>query len=62
VRVDEQKPDMRHQRGTSEPCTAKSIFIKDGKCRSGDCALKAEGLTPGDLLCCRGNATEEAER
>src|ERR1017187_6004615 len=42
---------MRRQRGTSKPCTAKSIFIKHGKCRSGDCAWKAAGITPGDLFC-----------
>ena len=28
---------------------AKSIFIKNGKCRSGDCAWKAAGITPGGL-------------
>jgi len=50
ARVDEQKPDMRHQRWTSQPCVAKSIF-KNGKCRSGDCAGKAAGITPGDLFC-----------
>src|ERR1039457_3720244 len=42
---------MRHQRWTSEPCSAKSISIKNGKCRSGDCAWKAAGITPGDLFC-----------
>src|SRR5450756_952539 len=42
---------MRRQRGTSKPCTAKSIFIKSGKRRSGDCAWKAAGITPGDLFC-----------
>ena len=42
---------MRHQRWTSQPCLAKSIFIKNGKCRSGDCAWKAAGITPGDLFC-----------
>ena len=42
---------MRHQRGTSLRCLAKSIFIKNGKCRSGDCAWKAAGITPGDLFC-----------
>jgi hypothetical protein len=30
---------------------AKSIFIKDGKRRSGDCARKAAGITPGDPFC-----------
>jgi hypothetical protein len=30
---------------------AKSIFIKNGKCRSGDCAWKAAGITPGGLSC-----------
>src|SRR5260370_35679804 len=48
--VDEQRPDMRRQRGTSRPCSAKSISIKNGKCRSGDCAGKAAGITPGDLF------------
>src|ERR1035437_9904390 len=42
---------MRRQRGTSKLCTAKSIFIKNGKRRSGDCAWKAAGITPGDLSC-----------
>ena len=42
---------MRRQRGTSKPCLAKSIFIKNGKRRSGDCAWKAAGITPGDLSC-----------
>src|SRR5438445_8942358 len=42
---------MRRQRGTSEPCFAKSIFIKHGKRRFGDCAWKAAGITPGDLFC-----------
>jgi len=42
---------MRRQCGTSEPCFAKSIFIKNGKRRSGDCAWKAAGITPGDLFC-----------
>src|SRR5260370_18138908 len=42
---------MRHQRGTSKLCIAKSIFIKNGKCRSGDGAWKAAGITPGDLCC-----------
>jgi len=42
---------MRRQRGTSKPCIAKSIFIKSGKRRSGDCAWKAAGITPGDLSC-----------
>src|SRR6266542_2984075 len=42
---------MRHQRGTSGPCSAKSIFIKNGKCRSDDGAWKAAGITPGDLSC-----------
>ena len=42
---------MRRQRGTSKLCIAKSIFIKSGKRRSGDCAWKAAGITPGDLFC-----------
>ena len=42
---------MRRQRGTSKLCIAKSIFIKNGKRRSGDCARKAAGITPGDLSC-----------
>src|SRR5690242_15933288 len=50
VRVDEQKPDIRRQCGTSRLLTAKSISIKGAKRRSGDCARKAAELTPGDLL------------
>src|SRR6266481_710415 len=42
---------MRRQRWTSGPCSAKSISIKNGKRRSGDCAWKAAGITPGDLFC-----------
>ena len=42
---------MRRQRGTSKLCIAKSIFIKNGKRRSGDCAWKAAGITPGGLSC-----------
>src|ERR1035437_7317400 len=42
---------MRRQRGTSKLCIAKSIFIKNGKRRSGDCERKAAGITPGDLSC-----------
>src|SRR5258708_2580932 len=42
---------MRHQRWTSRRSFAKSIFIKNGKCRSGDCAWKAAGITPGGLSC-----------
>jgi len=34
---------------TSGPVTAKSISIKGTGCRSGGCALKAVGLTSGDL-------------
>src|SRR6266700_2021019 len=44
---------MRRQRRTSRPSIAKSIFIKSGKRRSGDCAWKAAGITPGDLFCVR---------
>jgi len=55
--------DMRRQRWTSGPCTAKSTSIKGGKRRSDDCAWKAAEITPGDLSCCRGiEATEEPGR
>jgi hypothetical protein len=50
---------MRRQRGTSKLCIAKSIFIKDGKRRSGDCAWKAAGITPGDLFCVAGMRLRE---
>src|SRR5260370_35346907 len=53
---------MRRQRWTSRPCCAKSISIKNGKRRSGDCAPKAAGITPGDLSSCRDNTTEGVER
>ena len=49
ARVDEQKPDMRRERGTSSPLTAKSISIKHAERKSGDCARKAAELTSGDL-------------
>ena len=42
---------MRRQRWTSRPSSAKSIFIKNGKRRSGDGAWKAAGITPGGLFC-----------
>src|SRR5208282_3657824 len=50
VRVDGQEPDMRRERWTSGRLVAKSIFIKDAKRRSGNCAWKATELTPGGLL------------
>ena len=49
MRVDEQKPDMRRERGTSGQGTVKSISIKHAERRSGDCARKAAELTSGDL-------------
>ena len=49
MRVDEQKPDMRRERGTSGQGTVKSISIKNAERRSGDCARKAAELTSGDL-------------
>jgi hypothetical protein len=49
VRVDEQKPDKRRERGTSRQGTAKSISIKHAERRSGDGARKAAELTSGDL-------------
>jgi hypothetical protein len=49
ARVDEQKPDMRRERGTSSLLTAKSISIKNAERKSGDCAPKAVELTSGDL-------------
>ena len=48
--VDGQEPDMRRERWTSGRLVAKSIFIKDAKRRSGNCARKATELTPGGLL------------
>ena len=56
--------DMRRQCRTSGQLTAKSVSIP--KVRSvdlGDCAWgEAAEITPGDLVLCRGNATEGAER
>ena len=49
MRVDEQKPDMRRERGTSRQGTAKSVSIKHAERRSGDCARQAAELTSGDL-------------
>jgi hypothetical protein len=49
VRVDGQEPDMRRERRTSGQRIAKSIFIKDVKRRSGNCARKATELTLGGL-------------
>ena len=49
ARVDEEKPDMRRERGTSRQGTAKSISIKHAERRSGECARKAAELSSGDL-------------
>ena len=49
MRPDEQEPDMRRERGTSQPPMAKSKSIKDAGRRSGGCAWKAVELTSGDL-------------
>jgi len=49
MRPDEQEPDMRRERGTSQPPMAKSSSIKDAGRRSGGCAWKAVELTSGDL-------------
>ena len=49
ARGDEQKPDMRHERRTSERMIAKSISIKGVSCKFGSCARKAVVLTSGDL-------------
>jgi hypothetical protein len=46
---------------TSVRLVAKSISIKGQRCRSGRCAVKAVGLTSGDLRCVP-NGTEEAVR
>ena len=40
---------MRRQRWTSRPCLAKSLLIKNGKRRSGDCARKAAGISAGGV-------------
>jgi len=56
ARVDEQKPDMRRERGTSSRLTAKSISIKRAGRKSGDCARKAAELTSGDLCYASGNS------
>ncbi len=45
------KNPMRRSGRTSKLCIAKSISIKGRRCRSGDCAWKAAGITPGDLFC-----------
>lgn len=49
MRPDGQEPDMRRERGTSQPPMAKSRSIKDAGRRSGGCAWKAVELTSGDL-------------
>ena len=49
MRPDEQKPDMRRERWTSQPPMAKSKSIKNAERRSGGCAWKAVELTSGDL-------------
>jgi hypothetical protein len=61
MRVDEQKPDERRLGWTSKPCIAKSISIKGRGRRSGNCAWKAAGITPGDLTCCRPGTTGGVE-
>ena len=47
---------------TSERKVAKSISVKGHGRKSGGCAQKAVGLTPGDLCRCPGNGTEGTER
>jgi len=54
--------DMRRERQTSGQLTAKSVSIKDAERKSDDCALKAAGITSGDLFLCCGFATEGAAR
>lgn len=49
MRTDEQKPDRRRERRTSEPLIAKSIAIKDAERTSGGGASKAVELTLGEL-------------
>ena len=49
MRVDEQEPDRRRERGTSSQVTAKSVSIKHAERRSGDGARKAAELTSGGL-------------
>jgi len=47
---------------TSGSLTAKSISTKGHGCKSGRCAGKAVGLTPGDLRSCPSKGTGQAER
>ncbi len=47
---------------TSERKIAKSISVKGYGRKSGGCAQKAVGLTPGDLCRCPGDGTEGTER
>jgi len=49
MRVDVQESDLRRIGWTSKLCIAKSISIKSRGRRSGNCAWKAAGFTPGDL-------------
>lgn len=62
MRPDEQEPDKRRERGTSQPPMAKSKSIKDAGRRFGGCAWKAVELTSGDLRSCPGIGAGEVER
>ena len=54
MRADEQKPDLRRERGTSPPLEAKSIAIQSAERTSGGGASKAVELTQGDRRRVRG--------
>ena len=61
MRVDEQKLNEASRR--DEQALHCEVHIhQEPRRRLSDCAWKAAGITPGDLFCCRGNATEGVER
>jgi len=61
MRVDEQESD--EARRPDEQALHCKVHTHQGpRRRSGDCAWKAAGITPGDLTCCRDSTTEGAER
>jgi hypothetical protein len=65
MRPDEEKPDMRRERRTSQLQMTKSISIKTAERKSGGCAWKAVELTSGDLRVAarkRGWGSREATR
>ena len=61
MRGDEQKLNEASRRD-EQALHCEVRIHQEPRRRLSDCAWKAAGITPGGLPCCRGDATEEAER